>query len=577
MAYNKFKTEQYALLGGMNSKASPYDNRPNEFRYLSNFNFRIPGAITKRPGTSLYIGASVLGRITGGVEFDKLDGSSYIVVAANTNAYTVTSTYNAFKTGLSNGALFDFTTFVDRLFCANGVDFFKFDGANATNYGLPEPPSGWGVTAVVGGGLSGIFVASYGYLNDIGYYGPTPNGITISLNGVTFGSIQYYGLTSFSGYGASAIQLYRSSAGGVDLFGTTLATIGTTTVTDIGWSLTTVTEPTNIWFTLAPKYLELYNNQLFMAGFSGFPSDLVWSDIGTPESVQPDYNIEVRTNDGDRITGMRPYNGALIITKEKSFHRLQGDNPDNFLLSEISDQYGNLSNRAMVNFQNVIWFLDTKGICEFNGANISIVSEKVEPVFRAMNISAARDNAVGLHNRLNNEVWFGIPTNGATLINTLVVYDYIAQAWTIYEGHNISSLWYGQGSLPEQSPIYGGYTGNVIAFGNSIMSDLGNGFTCLARTKFVADSGEAQERQYRRFYINLEPVLGVTQPINVNFYKNYGTDVQLTRTMYQAPFQSRLEFGIPARSIQAEWSHYSASLPCTIYGYTFESRFQRDI
>ncbi len=186
MANEKSKTESYELMGGINNKVSQYLNGPMEFSDLSNLHFSTPGALNKRPGTSLYLGATIASRITGGVEFQKLDGSSYIIVTANTNAYKVTGSYSAFKSGLLNNALFDFTTYVDRLFGANGQDFFKYDGTNSTAYSLPPGATGWGVTAVLGVGLSGTFVASYGYLNDRGYYGPTAPGITIVLNGANF-------------------------------------------------------------------------------------------------------------------------------------------------------------------------------------------------------------------------------------------------------------------------------------------------------------------------------------------------------------------------------------------------------
>lgn len=574
MSYPKVKTETFELLGGMNSKVSPYAQGPTEFRDLTNLNFQVVGALSKRQGSTLYVGATVSGRVTSVYEFKRLSGASYMIATANTNAYTVTSGFNAFKTGLLNAGIFDFVTFVDRLFGCNGQDFFKYDGSSDSLYSLPPGISGFGVTAVIGGGLSGVFTAGYGYLNDRGYFGPA-TGITISLNGATFGSIQYYGLTTPPSYGVTALSFYRTNAGGVDLTGTTFAPTGTTTVTDIGWSLSTRLANDYLWFTLAPRYLELYNNQLFLAGFSSLPSTAFWSDIGEPEGIDPAFNSEFRTNDGDRITGMKSFRGGLVVTKENSFHLVTGDNPDNFNFQEVSDQYGCVSNRAMVTFEDYLWALDPKGIVEYNGANIKIISEKMESVFASMNLSAARENAVALHVRDLAEVWFAIPCNGATLNNTVVVYDYNAQAWTKYSGVDVSAMALGTGRLSQEAVLFGGYTGNLFNFGQSFMGDNGAAITCSFDSRFLASMGQTTEAQYRRFYLNVDPIIGITQPITVNFRTNYGTSNVITRTMYQNPFQSRVDFGLPAKSIQAQVIHSSASLPCTIMGYAFESRYQR--
>lgn len=583
MAEPKMKSEQVELIGGINSKASPYVNGPMECRDLTNLNFMVPGALTKRWGSALYLGATISGRTTGGVEFERLSGASYLLVSANTNLYSVTNTWTPIRTGLMNGALTDFAPFVDRMFVANGSEFFKTDGAaNSSFYSLPPGiVSGFGATFIGGhsapNGLSGIFLVSYGYLNDRGYLGPPAPGITVNLNGITFGSIQYQNFSVPSGFGISAIVIYRSTADGTDLFGTTFIDSSLTVFEEYGTNPLGDLAHEFLWFTLAPKYLEIYNNELFMGGFSGLPSTAFWSEIGEPEGVLPESNAEFRTNDGDVLTGMRSYNGSLIVTKQRSFHRVTGDDPTSFLFQEISDQYGCISNRAMVVWENTLWFLDPKGICEYDGANVSIVSNKVEPIFQSMNVQAARENAIGFHFRESNEVWFCIPINGSDHNNCIVVFDYLTKAWTKYLGIDASSLFIAKAGLNKRVPFYGGYTGTLSYFGSTIMNDGGAGITCVMDPYFLTARGKTTENMYRRYYLDVNPILGFTQSITVNFRTNYGSTVQLTRTMYQSPFQSRIDFGLSSRSIQAEVIHVSASLPLQINGFTFESRLQREV
>lgn len=579
MPYVKNKTENYANIGGINTKHSQYITQQNQVLRLVNMNFRTPGSLTKRDGTSFYLGATTSGKIGGLFEFERLNGASYVIATANTNAYTIQGgSWSSFKSGLLNNGIFSFHTFVDRLFMANGQDFLKYDGSNTSSYSLPKgiSTSAFGITAGAGGGLSGIFLAGYGYLNDRGYYGPSCEGVTVSLNGVSYGSIYYANISSPSGYGVTAFVFYRSAAGQVNMYGTTQTPIGVSTFTDTA-AITTRPVPQYLHFTLAPQYLELFNNQLFMAGFSSAPSTLYWSDIGEPEGVDPTFFAEIRTNDGDVVRGMRSYQAQLIIAKERSLSRIIGDNPSNFTLQEITDQYGCLSHRTMIVYNNILLFLDSKGIAQFNGANTQIISNEIEDVFKRMNIDAAKNKACAIHNRKDNEVWFAIPVDGSSINNLIVVYDYLTNAWTTYEGINASSLEMIRSTLTLKTPFFGGYTGSVSFFGSTFYNDSGNGITCVIKTRFMQPMGQTTEEQYRRFYLDLDPIVGITQSIGIGFYKNFETSVSATFTMYQSPFQSRIDFGISGKALAAEITHVSASTGLKVNGWTIESRYQRSV
>ena len=126
-------------------------------------------------------------------------------------------------------------------------------------------------------------------------------------------------------------------------------------------------------------------------------------------------------------------------------------------------------------------------------------------------------------------------------------------------------------------PFIGGYSGTVANIGESLLADFGNAITCMITTHFTAARQQTTESQYRRFYLDVDPIVGVTSPIEINLRSNYGTSNVIARTMYQNPFQSRIDYGIPARSIQAQVIHQSASLGFKMNGYTFSSRFQRDL
>lgn len=719
MAYDKLKTETYEMTGGVNTKASPYVNAPNEFRSIVNMNFSTPGSLTKRPGSTDYVGASFIGASTtneviGGVQFNSIVNSYYsILFSDRNNIYVKDSSYvnaSLLPSGISNlvvsgistpiDSVLSFATYSDRIFYANGNVFrrnsalgvgsspiiigttaipipngytitqsfgdykctlpqpvtigsetfitgYTFSGFTVTHYGSQTflasisnltddffqysqvPP-----TYIEGGqasfipNMNGYYSVSLAYENDRGYIGPESaafggsilfNGVTTNALKLTIDPFSYLSFTAAIAGGAKFLDIFMSIPNGGNRFlakkfplslatGSTRMVVffndpynGTTVDSYSGYGVP-LGVPANSDLNLQdvkPRYLEIYNNQLFIAGVRGTitsyadknnqkgqyeqpvtenpnQSTVYWSEIGEPEAFSPENFAEIRTNDGDRITGMRSYAGSLIITKQKSFHRLTGSDPTNFLLQELSDQYGCLSNQAMVLYENKLWFLDQKGICEYNGANITIISNKIQPIFDSMNISAALERATAIHYKQQNEVWFAIPTDGATTNNTVIVFDYLSNVWTVYKGLNPSCLFLGTGSLSYARPFIGGYSGTIRYMNPSSYSDAGSAISCVIETRFLADSGQSTERQYRRFYLNVDPA-GTTQAINVNFRTNFGSSNVLNRTMYQDPFQSRIDFGLSAKSIQAEIGQVSATLPFKVNGFTFESRYQRSV
>lgn len=578
MAYPKDKNENYQNVGGINQKNSEYTTGQNEVLDLTNLSFERPGAWTSRDGTTGFIAATVIGRVSGLYEFTRLNGASYQVMTANTNAYIRNgAAWTAVYTGLLDSALFDFVSFVDHMFAANGNDFFKFNGTSTFPYGLPYGASqNFSVTTAPGGATplpDGDYLAAYGYLSYRGFLGPVFAGFSITLSGGNE-TIRYQGMTTPTGYGITAIALYRTEPGGAAMF---LADLITPAFAN-NLRLTELVEPDPgiIAFTLVPRYLDIYQNRLFMAGFSSVPSSVYFSELGEPEGVAAESFFEVRTNDGDRVTALKSYQNSLMVFKERSFSRLTGDNPDNFFLAEISDQYGCVSNRATAVYRDTLLFLDTAGIVSFNGANIAVMSERVEPIFDAMNIAAARDNAVAIHNRDRHEVWFAIPCNGSTINNCIIVYNYLVDSFTKYEGVNPSSLTYMRGDLSQFAAFVGSYTGSVSYFSSDIHSDLGAGITYMFKTRFFIEGQNTVTEMWRRFYLDVDPVAGQSNNIECRFFTDHSPSASLIRLMSQSPFQSRIDFGLPAKSIAAQLFVVGTTTTLKINGYTFESRFQRN-
>lgn len=329
---------------------------------------------------------------------------------------------------------------------------------------------------------------------------------------------------------------------------------------------------------LIPQFLETYQNRLFMAGFSSLPSTVVFSETGEPEGVLLDNNFEVRTNDSDVVTGMKAYGTRMYIFKKRSFHVLSGDNNQNLSLQMLSNQYGALNNRCITTFgeDELLMFLDQKGLIVFNGARAEHASMKVQPYFDRMNYAAALSTACVVHDKLRNQVLCAIPVDGSSINNLVVVYDYISNLWTTQLGVAPSVLAIIQGRNNTRNAFYGSYSGIIAWYGASFTSDSGVGFTCYLKSRFDHEMGDTIQKQYRRMFLNIDPP-GTTLNIPINFFQDYGTSKVLQTTLTMSTFQDRLEYGISSKSLAFELYHAAQTVPLRIYGYSLEERMQRKV
>lgn len=331
-----------------------------------------------------------------------------------------------------------------------------------------------------------------------------------------------------------------------------------------------------------PQFIENYSERMWFSGMTFSPSSLYFSDFSEPEQIILDDGnpIEIRTSDGQPITGMKNYGGGLIVFKDNSFHALSGDDPSNFSVRQISQEYGCLNNMAIAQFQDVLIFLDKKGIIEFNGSNINLISTKIDPILKRMNITAARVEACMTYDKLRNEVLCDIPIDGSDKNNITLVYDIIQNAWTTYKYGSyvpaVSQII--KGRLDNFYTFSGGYSGTIVYFGASFLSDAGSGITCVIGSRYHTEEGNSITKQYRRLFLNFTPSTpGSTVPVDISFFKDFYPISVLDRTMYQSPFQSRIDFGIPGKSLAFTLTSVSSTEKMIFHGYTLEHRFQRAV
>lgn len=596
MPYPKLKSENYTNFGGLNLKASHYVTDKNEFLKLENVSFQTIGALSKIWGNTQASNESSFSPITSLFQYNIQSFTNILKPLA------VDSTVLYEFSGLTLNPVFlplrsasyamDFVGGT-QAFCANGIDWLWYAGSTqAYRYCMPKPNDPLASVTVAGpGGLTGYMEAWVSPVRFDGFYGPAASG-TYALTGssyIKFTADMPLGY-SLSEYGYSGMAVYvRIGGASILSYGQLVAGPGITLPEGFaGW--TTYTQisgrvnPENLDFLGAgnalsnPVALEIYSNQLFNAGNVSYPDRVQYSRIGEYEKNDAEAFFEVGSGDGDLVVNLVSYFTQLIIFKRQSIYALSGADPDTFQVATVTTQYGCLSNRSACVWEQNLWFLDTKGIAEYNGANTKIVSDGLDPIFARMNVAAARSSAFMLHVKSRKEIWCAFPVDGSTTNNIIVVFDYVSKQWYTKTNEYLASAYETSIGTGDTRPILlsGNYQGQIKQYGPSLFLDNPNAFTCAIKSRYLNDLGNSVEKMFRRLYVDADIPTGSTQDVLVNFYTNQSDTPALQITMSLSEFQKRIDFGLSAKDLSVEFV-YSGAEFFKLNGYTIEYRFQRAV
>lgn len=599
------------------------------------------GALSSFAGSTLYSLSGSTSAITGiAAYFASFGGTPQVIATDGYNVSNVTGLTFAplMRELLTSPSNFEQRSMVlagssaglGALFGAGNRDYWTYQGASTTawQFSLGKPWRSAVSQSIAGssGGLSGYLTMFYSLVRQDGLFGPAravtygpltgttlinftaptnPN-LAIGLTGgpspvpyvtqnVTTGSFGLSGIQVWAQLNQGSIYQYGAliplgQAGFTVGFGFTGASFFPP---GISWGVQYVepmdyqgafiyglgvtqggidTTPTSV-DGQNPQCIEYYSGSLF----SAIGNRVIFSNPGTPEQADYGNFFFVAQNEPLYVTSMKAFFTQLLIWKFGSTWSLGGSSSDTYSLTQASPIYGCISKNAACVWETKCWFLDAKGICEFNGANTAIVSNKVEDIFKRMNVSAASQVATMIHVKERNEVWCGIPVDGASFINLIVVYDYLSNAWTTrtVAGGNYSFLSPLTLGAARPVPYYGSASGMIGTYGSSLIGDNGVAATCIIKSRFITQFGNSIEAMYRRLYLDVTVPAGQTYNFLCNFYADKGTTPYYSVTMSIGAFQNRIDFGIPARSLAVEFI-FGADSVLKLNGFTIESRFQRN-
>lgn len=108
------------------------------------------------------------------------------------------------------------------------------------------------------------------------------------------------------------------------------------------------------------------------------PAGLRWSEPYQPNKIKLPSLMEVRSGDGDQITGLAMLYGNLIVLKERSMHRLavQGAAVPVSRVDEISNNVGCIAPNTVITVNNTLYFLSWAGFYKYDNNQLMKIDGK---------------------------------------------------------------------------------------------------------------------------------------------------------------------------------------------------------
>lgn len=240
---------------------------------------------------------------------------------------------------------------------------------------------------------------------------------------------------------------------------------------------TTVTRPGTM---PKAKFSVYYQNKHIAAGVEGQPSRLFISNISNAADFtvatggtqpQPDNTtdaengntnvpgatvfagspalteanvIDIRKNDGDKITALAVFQDVLIVFKERAIYQVTFDSSGNPTVTPVTYATGCVSHRSVVNVENDVSFMSREGHRVlgnepqfFTAIRTQVLSIRVQPIIDGINKQYfSRCNGI----YYENKYILAYPAGSSTSINKTLTYDRRFQAYCNWVNFNAQSM-----------------------------------------------------------------------------------------------------------------------------------------
>ena len=216
------------------------------------------------------------------------------------------------------------------------------------------------------------------------------------------------------------------------------------------------------------KTCESYNNYLLLGNLSEggvtYGSRFRWSDLGVIGTWPANNYIDIEPSDGDSIVAIKRFQQNVYIFKKRSIYeaiQTGGSGAEAFIVRPIARGIGAYAKNSVQVINNTgIVFLGQNGVYMFDGSNFEFISDPIQRTVDGFNRSRF-PYAVGAVYPPKNQYWLSFSDGSDTQNQTILIYDYIQQAWSVYEGIYANALITAEDNNGNVVLFSGDYAGSV--------------------------------------------------------------------------------------------------------------------
>lgn len=164
---------------------------------------------------------------------------------------------------------------------------------------------------------------------------------------------------------------------------------------------------------------------------------------GTPALTEANV-LDIRKNDGDKITGLGVFQDVLIVFKERAIYQVTFDSSGNPTVTPVTYATGCVSHRSIVNVENDMSFLSREGHRVlgnepqfFTAIRTQVLSVRITSVVDSIaKLYYSRANAA----YFDNKYILAVPTGSSSAIAKTITYDRRFQAYSVWTNFNAQAM-----------------------------------------------------------------------------------------------------------------------------------------
>lgn len=275
------------------------------------------------------------------------------------------------------------------------------------------------------------------------------------------------------------------------------------------------------------KYLEVWDNKLWIAGNDEYKNFVFFTNSGTSEEMASNNFIAIKSREDDVITMIKAFGDSLFVFKNRSLHRIDLSGESLYTVTQVPQNIGTDAGFSVaVCDKLLIWKSAEHAIEIFNGTSCfrPPVSDLIKRTMKTIN-AASIERTSGAHNQSENEYWLAIPTGApadpeAGDPETVVNLNYLEKTFALYKFyHGITYMSSIKDFDNKMKFLLGTNNAQIYKYGSEYTDD-GQLISAAFMTAWLKVSGvDEMWNVLRRMFIKY--ILPANKTITLKIYVNF--------------------------------------------------------